>query len=50
MDEMAGEEVRDIDAFSERLLEKGLLKGRLGASFIPVMGVNHKQRRAFGFE
>lgn len=47
---MAREAVRDIDVIAERLMADGRLKGRLRGSFIPVMGVNHKQRRAFGLE
>lgn len=47
---MAREAVQDIDAIAQRLMDAGLLTVRLGSSFIPVMGVNHRQRREFGME
>ena len=47
---MAREAVKDIDEIAESLMAKGLLKFRLRGSFIPVTGVNHKQRREHGLE
>jgi len=47
---MAREAVRDIDEIAERLMEAGLLKFRLRGSFIPITGVDHRRRRAYGLE
>ena len=45
---MAREAVRDLDALAEEFTASGVLPFRLRSTFIPVMGVNHKQRREFG--
>lgn len=50
MADMTREAVKDIDEIAQRFMDAGLLKVRLGSSFIPVMGVNHKRRREFGME
>lgn len=47
---MGRERLADIDEITERLMEKGLMKGTLRLSFMPITGVNHKQRREFGLE
>ena len=50
MPDMGRERLADIDEITERLLEKGLIRGTLRLSFMPITGVNHKQRREFGLE
>lgn len=47
---MAREAVKDLDALAQEFMAAGILKVRLGSSFIPVIGVNHRQRREFGLE
>lgn len=47
---MVRADLRQHEAVTEEFLARGILKGRLKPSFIPITGENNELRRDFGWE